>query len=113
MEAVCELSACPVIAMEAICELSACSVTDMEAVYELPVCSVMATEAAFELLPCSEPAKYSLMEPTKREVCGSKCKLWLINMVKTQAGSNNSKRVWHGQDTRLVQWIDGVDRRRT
>ncbi len=38
-------------------------------------------------------------EPTRRAASGSKCKLLLINIVKSQAGSNNSKRVWHGQDT--------------
>ncbi len=51
-------------------------------------------------------------EPRRREASGSKCKLLLVNIVKTQAGSNNSKQVWYGQDTRVIleqAWI--FDRR--
>ncbi len=47
-------------------------------------------------------------ELTRREASESKCKLLLLNIVKTQAGSNNSKRVWHEQDTRVIlgqAWI--------
>ncbi len=50
----------------------------------------------------------TVTEPTRHEASGSKCKLLLVNIVKTQAGSNNSKRVWHGQDTRVIlgqAWI--------
>jgi len=50
----------------------------------------------------------SVMEPTRREASGSRCKLLLVNMVKTHAGSNNSKWVWYGQNTKVMQgqvWI--------
>ncbi len=37
-------------------------------------------------------------------MCGSICKLLLNrDKVQTKAGSNNSNRVWHGQDTKAVQ----------
>ncbi len=57
-------------------------------------------------------AEYSVTEPMRREASGSKCKLLLLYIVKTQAGSNNSKRVWHRQDTIVILgqvWV--LDRR--
>ncbi len=41
----------------------------------------------------------TVTEPTKREACGSICRLLFINIVNKQAGSNNGKQVWYGQDT--------------
>ncbi len=41
-------------------------------------------------------------EPTRCEVYGSMCKFLFINIVNTQAGSNNGKQIWHGQDTRVI-----------
>ncbi len=55
--------------------------------------------------PCV--AEYSVTEQTRREASGSKCKLLLWNMVKTQAGSNNSKQVWHRQDRRTI--LNGLE----
>ncbi len=40
--------------------------------------------------------------PTRRERSRSNCKLLLMYIVKTQRGPNNSKRLWHGQDTRVI-----------
>ncbi len=55
----------------------------------------------------------SVTEPTRREAGGPKCKLLFINIVKSQAGSNNSKRIWHGQDTRVILGQAWVFDRRT
>ncbi|KTF94067.1 hypothetical protein cypCar_00031943 [Cyprinus carpio] len=49
MEAVHELTACPVTAMETVCKTSSCPVMAMKAVYELSFCPVTAMEVVYEL----------------------------------------------------------------
>ncbi len=55
----------------------------------------------------------SVTEPTRREAYVSMCKFLFINIVNTQAGSNNGKQIWHGQDTRVILGQAWVDDRRT
>ncbi len=62
MEAVCELSICPVAARRAVPELSSCPVTATEAAYELLSCSELAKEAISEFSSCAEPAMVSGFE---------------------------------------------------
>ncbi len=49
----------------------------------------------------------------RRETCGSIRIALLKDMVKTQAGSNTSKQVWHRRDTRVILKQAWVDRQQT
>ncbi len=50
---------------------------------------------------------------TRREASGSICKLFITKHGHIQARSEDSKQVWHGQDTRVVLRTAWVGDRRT
>ncbi len=50
---------------------------------------------------------------TRREASGSICKLFITKHGYIQARSEDSKQVWHGQDTRVVLRTAWVGDRQT